>query len=56
MYMTQNLTVQGHTAATCTESRAIDFSAIATKTSDDAWKAMKQADTERDLDDLREVR
>ena len=39
----------------CNENRAIDESTLPTKTPSEAWNDLKNADSERDLDDLREA-
>ena len=39
----------------CTAKRAIDFSGVETKTSDEAWADLQAADKEHDLDSVRDA-
>lgn len=48
--------VSGHVAKDCTENRKFDLTNVPDLLAEDAWAAMKQADNERDIDDLREVK
>ena len=45
----------GHKVAQCTDARAVDFSGVETKSAEDAWTQLAEADKSRDLDDVRDV-
>ena len=45
----------GHKALECKENRVIDYTGIADKDPEAAWNAIKAADADRDLDDLKDV-
>lgn len=48
--------VTGHMAQECKNPHAFDWTGVPDLTPDNAWKALKKADTERDLDDIRQVK
>ena len=45
----------GHMSNVCTKNRKIDDSGIKDMTPEEAWAALKAADAEQDLDDIRDV-
>ena len=50
-----NCKKEGHTTIECKDRRVVSLSHIADKVPEDAWKDVKQASDERDLDDFKEV-
>lgn len=55
LILAQNCLEEGHHATECTNSRAIDLSAVPDKTIDEAWILLKEASEKEDLDDFKEV-